>query len=210
MSRLENSRGGLARAARALARIGFLGAAVWVLSGGTALATAQEMDVPVQIQVSVLSRLLEFDRNFKSHAGEEIVIGIVYQSRFRPSSNAKDQVVEALKSTKLERMAGLPVRYVLIEVHDATRFRRLVTDSGVDLLYITPLRAFAIDSITVFSREAGVLTYTGVSDYVHLGLATGLGLQGGKPKILVNREAAQQEGAEFSSELLKLAQLIGS
>jgi len=184
--------------------------AAWALSTGAAVATAQEMDVPVQIQMSVLSRMLEFDRNFKAHAGEEIVIGIIYQSRFRASDKAKSQVVEALQGTDLARIAGLPVRYVLIEVENARHFRRLVTDSGVDLLYVAPLRAFTVDSITAFSREAGVLTYTGVSQYVHSGIATGLGVEGGKPKILVNRNAAEQEGAEFSSELLKLAHLVGS
>ena len=213
MSGALTSLGPLARLLASLKRVGYGGAAVLgllVWSGSRGVATAQEMDAPVAIQVSILSRLLEFDRNFKSHAGEEIVIGIIYQSRFRASANAKAQVVEALNQATFEHMVSLPVRFVLIEVQEATSFRRLVADSDPDLLYITPLRAFAIDSITAYSREAGVLTYTGVSEYVHAGIATGLGIQSGKPKILVNRRAAQQEGAAFSSELLKLAQLVGS
>jgi hypothetical protein len=38
-------------------------------------------------------------------------------------------------------------------------------------------------------------------------LGAGLGEQGGRPKILINREACRLEGADFAAELLKLARI---
>ena len=165
-------------------------------------ARAQEMPVPVDIQVSLLGKILEFDRGFAERANTEVVIGVVFQQRYRPSLLASLDVAEAVKAGLT--VGGLPVRCVLIELEGRADLAGTMSDMGVDVLYVPPLRAVAISDITEVTRRIGVLTSTGMPEYVDNGVAIGIGLRGGRPQIIINREGAEQEGANFSSELLKL------
>jgi len=79
-----------------------------------------------------------------------------------------------------------------------------------DVVYLTPLRSFDVRSISQTGRDLGILTLTGVPEYVELGIAIGLDRERGRPRILVNLEAAIAGGADLSSELLKLARMVRS
>ena len=68
--------------------------------------------------------------------------------------------------------------------------------------------AFETEKITGVSRAKKVITLTSVPDYVESGLAVGIGVKGGKPRIIINLPAAKAEGANFSSQLLRLAKVI--
>jgi len=171
---------------------------------------AQEMATPVEIQIPILSRILVFDRQLQERAGDEIVIGIVYQQRFRASRSAKDEVVAILDDGRVEQINGIPVRYVLVDLEPGIALVDVVRGHEIDLLYVAPLRAFDIRFITALSRDAKILTYSGVPEYVNQGISVGLDTRGGRPEILVNTVAAAEEGADFSSELLKLARIIES
>ncbi|MBU0650282.1 YfiR family protein, partial [bacterium] len=51
----------------------------------------------------------------------------------------------------------------------------------------------------------------GVADkieYVEQGLCLGIGVEAGKPKLIVNRQGSQDSGTNFSAQLLKLVKLI--
>ncbi len=75
---------------------------------------------------------------------------------------------------------------------------------------MAPLRAVGIDAITEVTRLLNVVTCTGVPEYVSEGLAFGLSILGEHPFIVVNLHASREEGARFSSELLKLSHVVGS
>ena len=83
-----------------------------------------------------------------------------------------------------------------------------VLASGADVLYITPMRAVDLGSITKQTRAAARVTLTGVPEYVDAGIAVGVDLQGERPRILINLAAARAEGADFDSRLLKLAKIV--
>ncbi|MCK4591646.1 MAG: YfiR family protein, partial [Candidatus Latescibacteria bacterium] len=83
-----------------------------------------------------------------------------------------------------------------------------VSRNNIDILYVAPLRALGVKTITGVSRAKRILTLTGVPDYVESGLAVGIGIKGEKPRVIINSPAAKAEGADFSSQLLKLAKVI--
>jgi hypothetical protein len=58
------------------------------------------------------------------------------------------------------------------------------------------------------ARAARVTTFTGTPRYLSEGLAVSVRYQGERPKLLINVDAARLEGAEFSAELLQLAQVM--
>ncbi len=169
-------------------------------------AVGQEMSVPVPTQVSFLTRILAFDRNL-DRMGEEIVVGVLYQPRFRASLNAKNAVLAA--GHEHPWILDLPVRYVAAEMADSAQLHRELVRHGVDVVYVAPLRAVAVEDVVAVCRALRLLSFTGMPVYLRRGLVMAVGSRGKRPVMLVNLGAARAFGAELSSELLKLAQIVG-
>jgi hypothetical protein len=169
---------------------------------------AQEIAVPIEAQIPLLCKVITYDRDLKKRAGGELVIAVLYQRKFKSSLNIKDEVVGALEKMEILTDTNLRLRCVAIELIDEKNLLQELVSKEVDVVYLTPTRAFDIDSITLVTRERHVLSLTGVPDYVGAGISVGVAAKGEKPQILINRVAAQEEGADFSSQLLKLAKVI--
>ena len=163
-------------------------------------APEQEMAVPVDLQFSLFYRILTYDRTLERRAADGLVIGVVFQRRFRESALARDLAIRQLPPDA----AGFRVRFVSIDLDDVDLASAAV-EGGCDVLYVTPLRAVSLRTVTSVSRARGLLTLTGVAAYVEQGLAVGIGLRGDRPEILVNVAASRAEGADFSAQLLGLA-----
>jgi hypothetical protein len=161
----------------------------------------------VNLQYSLFLKILTFDRNLKARAGEEIVIGIVYQKNFRESLNIKEEITKVINESLTQKIEDIPIRQVPINLNN-TDLDSAVSQMKIDILYLTPLRAVKIEDITKVSRTKQLTTLTGVPDYVESGLAVGIGTKGDKPLIIINLPASKKEGADFSSQLLRLAKIV--
>lgn len=175
---------------------------------GVVRGFAQEMEVPVNVQYAVLHKILAFDRHLKARVGNEIVVGILYQSGFRSSLHFKDELSEAIKKFRVDRFVDLPIRFVEIELAENIDLDGTVAKQQVDIFYLAPVRAVEMKTITAVSRARKILTFTGVPAYVEAGLAVGVGIKGESPRIIINLPAAKAEGVEFDAQLLKLAKVI--
>jgi hypothetical protein len=169
----------------------------------TAAAAAQEMQVPVATQIQLFLKVLTFDRQMRSRAGTEVVVGVAYQSGSRASAIAGDVALRALGLAH-DSVDGLPVRAVAIDL-DNEALAGALAKYRVAVLYVAPLRGVDVASIASAARAAHVMTMTGVPDYVARGLSVGVRLQRDRPKLLVNLTASKLEGSDLSAELLKLA-----
>ena len=170
----------------------------------TLILLAQEIAVPIEVQFPIFLKILTFDRNFKTRVGDEIVIGIVYQKKFKRSLIVKDELINVINNSAVKKVENIPIRQVSIDI-DKTDLESI---NKVDVLYITPIRALAISNITMLSQAKKIMTFTGVPNYVELGIAGSIGIKGGKPLIIINLPAAKAENVNFSSQLLKLAKVI--
>jgi hypothetical protein len=176
--------------------------------GGLAPLDAQDMPVSPDRQLALFPKILEFDRNLRSRVGDEVLIGVLYQRSFNESRNARDELLAAVEQQSLTTIAGTPVRFVSINV-DGRSLTAAVAMLQLDLLYVTPLRAFDVEQISRLSRQLAFVTLTGVPDYVaEVGIAIGIGSRGGKPEIVINLPACEAGGVDFHSQLLQLALVI--
>lgn len=169
---------------------------------------AEEMIVPVKLQLALFFKILSYDRNLKARVGNEIVIGIVYERDFRKSLRVKEELVNLLNNASAKKLQGIPIQYVSIEISDKTDLTSIISQNHVDILYISPVHGAAIRKIRAASRAKQILTLTGVPDYVESGVAVGIGIKGSKPLIIINLPASKAQGADFTSQLLKLAKVI--
>ena len=171
-------------------------------------AHAQEMPVPAPMQASLFTKILTFDRNLKARAGKELRIGVLYQKKVRSSLEAQEEFLRAMCGDPGRRIDGLPLNCVAIEWTSAPEVEATLLRRAIRVLYVAPLRAVAIEEIVAISRARKITTLTGVPEFVQKGIALGLMLRAERPLILVHLTAARAEGADFNSQLLKLARVL--
>lgn len=175
-----------------------------------AMSDVQDMAVPISTQYPLFLKILSYDRHLEEQAPEEIVIGVVYQDRFRESRSAKDEFMGVAQSLPIpNEINGIPVRCVPIKIENAEDLAQAMQRQHAHVLYVTPLRAIELSAISSISQAQGATTLTGVPEYVQAGLAVGIDLKKDrKPSILINLAASKAEGAQFSAQLLKLVKVI--
>jgi hypothetical protein len=169
---------------------------------------AQEMEVPLNTQISLLTRILDFDRRLPSRTGEEVVVGIVYQSRYRASYTAYRGAVRALE-TQPRSGGATRVRAVAIELVETSDLASTLRRAGVDVVYIAPLRGVDRGRVTRIVLDAGALSFSGAPELRDEGVAVYFGMRGGRPRLRIDLNTARAAGADFSSELLRLADVVG-
>ena len=180
-----------------------------LLVAGSALrAPAQEMDVPARIQIPLLYKILSFDRNFAARTGDDLVIAILYQSGFRASAVAREQIEEALGHTA-SPFGARRIRWVAVELEATPDLVPVLRRNEADVVYVTPLRGTGLDAIVETARRAHLTTFTGVPPYVERGLSVGIGIEQERPLIIINLVAARAEGADYTSQLLRVSRVIG-
>ncbi len=169
---------------------------------------AQTMEIPVKNQFSLFAKILTYDRNFKNRSSKQIVLGIIYQRTFRSSSAAKDEIISILEAPEGNVLGEIPLRYELIDVSTVIDLRESIDRLNINIIYVTPLRAFSLDRISEITQSKKILTLTGVSQYAEEGLAVSIGIKNDRPQIIINLSSAKAEGADFSSNFLKLTRVI--
>ncbi|HOT96175.1 MAG TPA: YfiR family protein [bacterium] len=178
------------------------------LIGCAPVAGAQEMAVSVEKQLEYFLKVLEFDRMLPRHQVDELTIAVLYQEAFQPSVETRNDFFRACRAYNSLQVSGLPLRVIYIGWQGLAdldaRFARL----EIAALYVTPLRGVPIGQIRQLCRLHQVTTLTGVPDYVKAGLSVGIGMALERPKVLINLSTARAEGADFSSQLLRLSAVV--
>jgi hypothetical protein len=177
----------------------------WFAAG---MIMAQTMEIPVKNQFSLFAKILTYDRNFTNRSNKQIVLGIIYQRTFRSSSAAKDEIISILEVPEGNVLGEIPLRYELIDVSTVIDLRESIDRLNINIIYVTPLRAFSLDRISEITQSKKILTLTGVSQYAEEGLAVSIGIKNDRPQIIINLSSAKAEGADFSSNFLKLTRVI--
>ncbi len=177
----------------------------WALAA--ALTGSQPAAVPMPIQFQLVLKVLTAERNRPLETRTALAIGIVYQRKSPDSRDVKDRFAAEIEREAANHRAPT-VRFRLIDVSDPAALASEFERASPDVLYVSPLPGFDLDSIVALSRARKILTFTGVPGYVRSGLSVGFSSERGDVRILINRKASLAEGADFSSKLLKLAQVI--
>ena len=172
------------------------------------LWTVEESLIPPDLQASLLLTVLSFDRELALQAGAELVVGVVIQRKYRPSLESGEDMLAAFAASPAASLLGVPLRVVAVDLGPDSDIEAELKRLEVDALYVTPLRAVAIQRIATATRARHVRSLTAVPGAVADGLAVGLGTRDQRPEILVNLPAAAAEGAEFTAQLLRIARIV--
>lgn len=181
--------------------------AVWlVMAMGCVLcvpgvgAAQQEIQLPADLQLTLLSRVLAFDRN-SARFGSQVVIGVLYQAENRESVARFRDLTRSLPLLAGDSH-GVVFRIEGLLLQGSTL---PPAAHRVDIVYLAPLRGVDASTLIREASASGVLTATGVRDYAASGAAIGLVERDHRPTISIGLTAARAAGSDFSSQLLRLA-----
>jgi len=136
-----------------------------------------------------------------------LVIGILCQERYRTSASTADEVEELLSNT--DWLTGKAVQVVRIPWEGRADAERRLRESRVRILYVAPLRSVDPQTVGEVCADLRIPAFTGVPEYVSEGIPLGVMKRGGKAAIMVNLPAARRAGADLSSQLLHMVEVIG-
>lgn len=169
---------------------------------------AQEIEVPAIVQFEIFSKVLTYDKSLREHEDNYLTFAILYQHDVKVSDAIHNEMLEAIKKCELKEIKNLHFRFISVDLATENDLDEIIAKSNIDVMYISPLRAFDVQTILKLSRAHGILTMTGVKEYIEAGVSVGIGLKKNHPQIIINLPQVKAEGSDFSSRLLKLAKII--
>lgn len=170
-------------------------------------AKAQTPAIPVEVQFQIFFKILSFDKNINKRGADGLNILIVYQKKYRSSLALFNDINTMLEDSSIKSINKIPVRFHFVNI-DETTISSIAKAEKINLIYLCPLRGVDITDITLFTRENDILSFTGISEYVYAGISVGVELKNQKPQIIINLNAAKEELADFSSQLLRISKII--
>lgn len=170
------------------------------------VASADDVTVPVSLQLQLLARVATYDRSFAAQATAPAVVLVVVRRGNAESSRSAAQIEAGLRRTAT--LAGRPVT---VERHDfasAAALRSAVQSRSAAIVYLTP--GFAGDASAIGQSLDGltVLSVSAVGADADNGIVLSFELVEARPKLVVNLRQARRQGVQFSSQFLRLARVI--
>lgn len=171
-----------------------------ILLGMPFSAKAQEIAVPVKLQVELFVKILSFERTYLAAAPPKTKIAVVYQHNYRSSFEAWSEIQTTLETR--QQIELLPINI------DEGSLETLLQSHQPHLVVVCPLRSYTLGQITAYSRKEHILTASLVSRYTKEGISIGIEVERNHPIIVINQQAAQMEHADFDSRFLKLVRFL--
>ena len=172
-------------------------------------AGTEPMPFPADVQITLLLKILTYDRSFQAKAKTGVTIGVVYVPSDPQSVKAKDEIIKTLQAVSDLRIKNVPIKFQPIEYRNPASLETAVRTGGVNVFYIAPGNAEGLAQLLKVSHTRGITTATGVPEYVQRGVAIGIGIKADKkPDILINLPNSRSEGSEFDASLLRIATVV--
>ena len=141
-------------------------------------------EAPVNVQIALLSKVLDLNRAL---AGD-VIIHVV----------GADEFAAALGAFKGKRFGSRTLADVTTggPVPAGTAQVVYLGDAG------------QVDAVMAHSRANGIMTVTGLPALVAKGISLGIGIEGGKPAILINAAASRAERIDWNPAILKISTVV--
>lgn len=173
-------------------KIATLGVVFALVVGGRVNAN----DVPASLMVKIIMAAVAFDHSIDQRFGDTVIVGVV------GGSNRALEIKTVLEGYADKKLKGKPLEIITLGADE-------LENREVDLVFFSePLGGNAKKYAEICRRKNA----TGVS-FDEAGVVAGIPLgveltDDGKPKLLINLNAAKAAGANFSAQVLKLARLV--
>ena len=166
-------------------------------------ARAEDVTVPVALQVDLLIKVAAYDRNFSRRAGQKVVTLVVFKSGDNDSKRVGSLAAKALGDKA--SFAGLPHAEELFAFESSQKLVEACKNRGASVVYFAP--GFAPEELAEVARAfdgVEVLTAASIARFVEQGIVLGFDLAAGKPKLHFSLSQANKQGVSLSANVLSL------
>jgi hypothetical protein len=180
---------------------------VWVgfASFGLRGARAEDVAVPLPMQVQLFSSVADYDKAFAERAKGKVKV-VLLTSKNPDSTRAATQIQGALG--RVPQIAGMPHEESTVKFESGAALANLCKSQGISVVFVMPGFQSEIADIKKSLDGVSVLTVATLGSYVEQGIVLGFDVISGKPKLLVNLPQSRAQKVAFKAELLKMVKVI--
>jgi len=172
--------------------------------------SADNGDVPVELQAKLLLTALTYDKHLQEKPDKHLKIGVLSFPSTPQSQEEARAFFKTLNGFQDKKISGLDFDTAILTYTDSITLKKDMTDNKIDLLYLARGDMKIIKDVVTLTRSEKILSCAGKAEYVTgCGVTMAVGLKDNKPKIYLNRSSALIEGADFSAKFLRIVELIG-
>ena len=169
------------------------------------VAAADEVSVPVDLQVQLLDRIVRYERSFAAQTSPVRVLVVT-----RPSSpesvRVSAQLVARLRHSG--RLGGRPMTVEATLFTNAGALATTARSSSARLVYLAPGLAADVPAIGSGLVGLDLITVSAVGSDVDRGIVLGFELVSSRPRVVVHLAAARAQNLQFSAQFLRLARVV--
>lgn len=165
-------------------------------------STARADELPVAIQVQLLSKMSTYVSNFAPADATAVKILVVYPgTKDAPPRGAQAVATALTQAGKLGRYTAQPM---LVPFIDGKKLQATLAAEKPQVIYVAPeldekSTAELVEAVT----GTAVLTISGVAEHVRIGVVLGFSLVESRPRVLINLKQSQKQNIVFLSGLVK-------
>lgn len=163
--------------------------------------------MPIRLQVSLLDRVIPYDRNFALRVHGQVVVAVVVDG-----ASADSTRVGALLHSELSSLPSLG-GYALSVARVALASPQALADDckrlKVGVACFTPGVREPIANLATALVGLRVLTAGTMPEHAAEGAVLCSAVRSGKPRVLVNLKQARLQEVDFRADFLRMAEVVG-
>lgn len=178
---------------------------VMLQSGGMVSAGHGLVD-PAQ-GIPLFLKIITYDDNFNSDSIGIVDIYFVYDEKQVESYLQLSLAEEYFRSNSGLKVAEIKVSFQPVAVGKLNSYLNKLSDTAYSVLIVTELEENQLNLIKEKTAGLKIRSFSFNPEHVKLGYSVSIRLRDKKIKIVVNLDAAHEEGSEFGAHLLKMCDI---
>ncbi len=168
--------------------------------------TPAQTDIPPNLQAAIFLKVLNYDQNLAAKSGDKISIILVTDKRTLPQTKT---LISGFGIITKQKIQGKSIEIKNIVFNNVDQLATEISAAKGNILFLAAgSEDQTVGAVISLADKHKYPTLGGEASFVKRGVAVGLTVENGKPKILVNLPASQNQGMKLSSKVLRLAQVI--
>ncbi len=169
-------------------------------------AGAEDMPVPVSLQVDLLVKVASYDRNLASRAGDRVRFLVVSKQDDADSRRVAAQMVSALGP--VTDIGGLPKDVSTHAYTSAADLAATCRAQRIAIVYFAPGLVNEVPAIATALEEQSILSVASIPSYVPQGIVLGVDVVEGRPKLLLNLGQARKQQVKLRPDVMALMKVF--
>lgn len=164
----------------------------------------------VEGQVDLMLNSLRFDQGMNARLAGGLKIGVLSLRGNPGNRKLAMQAEQAFQTLGSQKFKGQSVQVLLVQAATPEELIEAMVDQGLDLIFICPTPEECMKKILAAASRDKVLALAADADSVAAGAALAVVDRAGKPRILLNVDAARSQGARFKTSFMRMAECVSS